>query len=57
LRRSNKQLTCPELSIAPHLNHQLIPPHYRATLAARGVDFESPNFKPLNKDQMMARLD
>ena len=50
-------LTQAELSIAPHLNQQLVPQHIRATLAARGLDFESPNFKPLTKDQMMARLD
>jgi len=47
----------PELSIAPHLNNQLVPQHIRATLAARGLDFESPNFKPLTRDQMIARLD
>ncbi|KAH7357448.1 glycogen synthase kinase-like protein-3 beta [Pyrenochaeta sp. MPI-SDFR-AT-0127] len=46
-----------ELSIAPHLNQQLVPQHIRPTLAARGLDFESPNFKPLTRDQMMARLD
>jgi glycogen synthase kinase 3 beta len=46
-----------ELSIAPHLNNQLVPQHIRATLAARGLDFESPNFKPLTRDQMLARLD
>lgn len=52
-----QRLTHAELSIAPHLNSQLVPPHHRATLAARGLDFESPSFKPLTKDQMMARLD
>ncbi|KAF3042137.1 regulator of ime2 [Didymella heteroderae] len=46
-----------ELSIAPQLNQQLVPHHMRATLASRGLDFESPDFKPLAKDQMMARLD
>jgi glycogen synthase kinase 3 beta len=46
-----------ELSIAPHLNNQLVPHHIRATLASRGLEFESPNFKPLTKDQMIARLD
>jgi glycogen synthase kinase 3 beta len=50
-------LTATELSIAPHLNQQLVPQHIRASLASRGLDFESPNFKPLTKDQMMARLD
>jgi glycogen synthase kinase 3 beta len=53
---SNK-LTCPELSIAPHLNQQLVPQHIRAALTSRGLDFESPNFKPLTRDQMLARLD
>jgi glycogen synthase kinase 3 beta len=47
----------PELSIAPHLNQQLVPQHIRAELAGRGLDFESPNFKPLTKDQMLAKLD
>ena len=50
-------LTPPELSIAPQLTQQLVPQHIRAPLAARGLDFESPSFKPLTKDQMMARLD
>jgi glycogen synthase kinase 3 beta len=50
-------LTVPELSIAPHLNHQLVPQHIRAPLAARGLDYTSADFKPLTKDQMMARLD
>ena len=44
-----------ELSIAPHLNHQLVPPHIKPTLAAKGLDID--NFQPLSKDQMMARLD
>lgn len=44
-----------ELSIAPHLNHRLIPQHMRATLASRGLDID--NFTPLTKDEMMARLD
>ena len=52
-----QSLTFTELSIAPHLNNQLVPQHIRATLAARGLDFESPNFKPLTRDQMIARLD
>jgi glycogen synthase kinase 3 beta len=50
-------LTWQELSIAQHLNQQLVPQHIRAALASRGLDFESPNFKPLTKDQMLARLD
>ena len=44
-----------ELSIAPSLNNRLVPPHVRPALAARGIDLD--NFKPLSKDQMMARLD
>jgi len=28
-----------------------------AALRARGIDVESPSFKPLTKDEMMARLD
>jgi len=55
--RQAQSLTSLELSIAPHLNNQLVPQHIRATLAARGLDFESPNFKPLTRDQMIARLD
>jgi glycogen synthase kinase 3 beta len=47
----------PELSIAPHLNQQLVPAHVKPRLQQQGLDFESPNFKPLTKDQMMARLD
>jgi glycogen synthase kinase 3 beta len=44
-----------ELSIAPHLNSKLVPPHARAALVARGLDID--NFTPLTKDEMMARLD
>lgn len=44
-----------ELSIAPSLNNRLVPPHVRPALAARGLDLD--DFKPLSKDQMMARLD
>ena len=44
-----------ELSIAPHLNQQLVPQHIRPQLAAKGLDIE--NFQPLTKDQMIARLD
>jgi len=44
-----------ELSIAPQLNHQLVPQHIRASLAARGLDID--NFTPMTKDEMMARLD
>ncbi|KKY20591.1 putative glycogen synthase kinase [Diplodia seriata] len=51
------EFTHHELSIAPQLNSKLVPAHIRPTLAARGLDMESPDFKPLTKDQMMARLD
>jgi len=44
-----------ELSIAPHLNHRLVPQHVRSSLAARGLDID--NFTPMTKDEMMARLD
>lgn len=44
-----------ELSIAPHLNQQLVPPHMRPVLAAKGLDID--NLQPLSKDQMIARLD
>lgn len=44
-----------ELSIAPQLNHQLVPAHIKPTLASKGLDID--NIQPLTKDQMMARLD
>ncbi|KAJ5127540.1 hypothetical protein N7448_008319 [Penicillium atrosanguineum] len=44
-----------ELSIAPHLNEQLVPPHARPALEAQGLDIN--NFKPLSKEEMMAHLD
>ncbi|KAK4548518.1 Glycogen synthase kinase 1 [Oleoguttula mirabilis] len=44
-----------ELSIAPQLNHQLVPAHMKPVLAAKGLDID--NLQPLTKDQMMARLD
>lgn len=44
-----------ELSIAPHLNHQLVPPHMRPVLAARGLDID--NFTPMAKQDMLAKLD
>jgi glycogen synthase kinase 3 beta len=44
-----------ELSIAPHLNHQLVPAHMKSVLAAKGLDID--NLTPLPKDQMIARLD
>lgn len=44
-----------ELSIAPNLNHQLVPPHIRPVLAGRGLDID--NFTPIPKADMMAKLD
>lgn len=44
-----------ELSIAPSLNQQLIPPHMRPVLAAEGLDID--NLTPLSKQEMMAKLD
>lgn len=44
-----------ELSIAPHLNNQLVPAHIKPGLLAKGLDID--NLTPLTKDQMMARLD
>lgn len=44
-----------ELSIAPDLNSQLVPPHQRPILAARGLDID--NFTPMKKSDMMAKLD
>ncbi|CCC10755.1 hypothetical protein SMACR_04408 [Sordaria macrospora] len=44
-----------ELSIAPQLNHKLVPPHMRPVLASRGLDID--NFTPMNKSDMVAKLD
>jgi len=44
-----------ELSIAPHLNDRLVPPHAKRALLAKGLDID--DFVPLTKDEMMARLD
>ena len=44
-----------ELSIAPQLNHELVPPHMRPVLTARGLDID--NFTPMPKSEMMAKLD
>lgn len=44
-----------ELSVAPHLNDRLVPPHARAALAARGIDLKY--FVPMTKEEMMAKLD
>jgi glycogen synthase kinase 3 beta len=49
------KLTLPELSIAPELNAQIVPPHARPALEAQGLDIN--NFKPLSKEEMMAHLD
>lgn len=48
-------MVCAELSIAPQLNHQLVPAHLKPVLAAKGLDID--NLQPLTKDQMIARLD
>lgn len=37
------------------MNSRLIPPHARPALEARGLDIT--NFKPLTKEEMIARLD
>jgi glycogen synthase kinase 3 beta len=44
-----------EMSIAPHLNHKLVPVHMRQALLNRGIDID--NFTPMSKQEMMARLD
>ncbi|OQO03713.1 Protein kinase gsk3 [Cryoendolithus antarcticus] len=44
-----------ELSIAPHLNHQLVPAHMKPILAAKGLDID--NLVPMPREQMLARLD
>jgi glycogen synthase kinase 3 beta len=44
-----------ELSIAPQLNHKLVPPHVRPILAAEGLDID--NFTPMTKEEMIAKLD
>ncbi|KAI9892370.1 MAG: regulator of ime2 [Vezdaea aestivalis] len=45
-----------ELSIAPELNQKLVPMHARPALKAQGLDIDN-NFKPMLKDEMLARLD
>jgi glycogen synthase kinase 3 beta len=45
------------MSIRTDLNQSLVPAHARAALRAKGVDIDSPSFRPLNKDDMQARLD
>lgn len=44
-----------ELSIAPSLNHKLVPSHIQPVLASQGLDID--NFTPLTKQEMMAKLD
>ncbi|KAF1811658.1 glycogen synthase kinase-like protein-3 beta [Eremomyces bilateralis CBS 781.70] len=46
-----------ELSIAPPLNQKLVPKHVRPTLRAKGLDVDSPYFRPLTKEDMAAQLD
>lgn len=50
---------CIELSIAPEHNQRLVPQHIRPSLVAKDskLDIDSPDFKPLTRDVMMARLD
>lgn len=43
------------MSIAPHLNDQLVPPHMIPVLMERGLDIS--NFTPMAKQEMMAKLD
>lgn len=52
---ATSKLTTTELSIAPELNAQIVPPHARPALEAQGLDIN--NFKPLSKEEMMAHLD
>ncbi|KAI5310855.1 regulator of ime2 [Ascosphaera atra] len=44
-----------ELSISPHLNKKLVPPHAQPALEAQGIDVN--NFTPMTKEEMMAHLD
>lgn len=48
-----------ELSIAPEHNQRLVPQYIRPGLVARDskLDIDSPDFKPLTRDVMIARLD
>ena len=45
------------MSIDPELNSKLVPAHIKPVLAQRGLDIDSPDFKPLTKEQMKAHLD
>ena len=49
------EFTHHELSIAPQLNHQLVPAYMKPILAAKGLDID--NLQPLTREQMAARLD
>ncbi|KOS19408.1 Protein kinase gsk3 [Escovopsis weberi] len=44
-----------ELSIAPELNHKLVPAHCKPILLAQGLDID--NFTPMAKHEMLAKLD
>jgi len=44
-----------ELSIMPEMNDKLVPPHARRALIETGIDLE--NFRPMSKEEMMAKLD
>lgn len=39
------------------MNHEIVPAHMRSVLAGQGLDIDSPDFRPLTKEQMMAKLD
>jgi serine/threonine protein kinase len=46
-----------ELSTRPDLSQQLVPPHARAALRAKGLDIDSVNFKPMDKDDPTSRAE
>jgi glycogen synthase kinase 3 beta len=43
------------MSIAPNLNHKLVPAHMIPVLQSQGLDID--NFTPLSREDMMAKLD
>jgi len=55
LKSASWLTVCTELSIMPEMNNKLVPPHARRALAETGIDLE--NFRPMTKDEMMAKLD
>lgn len=46
-----------ELSTRPDLSQQLVPPHAREALRAKGLDIDSANFKPMDKDGPTSRAE